>query len=160
MSAPPIVSARPAPTPIVRPTPAKSAARKQRRDATPHHAADRFSNALEPQLIPASCALRRVVESSGRPSRRRLTCTSKAKIKARQSRQTSTHSASRSLAESSQTTNHHRQRNPQRAMRPAPTRQHGVHFFTERRKDETLRRRKRLHETKIQWLRRRSSLAA
>jgi hypothetical protein len=36
--------------------------RKQRRDAAPHHAADRFSNALEPQIIPASCALRRIVK--------------------------------------------------------------------------------------------------
>jgi hypothetical protein len=62
MRAPPIVSARLAPAPTVRPTPAKSDARKKRRDATPHRAADRFSNALEPQIIPASCALRRIVK--------------------------------------------------------------------------------------------------
>src|ERR1700733_7340072 len=81
MSAPLIVSARLAPAPIVRPTPAKSAVRKNRRDPTPHHAADRFPNALEPQIIPASRALSPHREVSGRPSRRRLTCTSNAKIK-------------------------------------------------------------------------------
>src|ERR1700735_316274 len=88
MSAPLIVSARLAPAPIVRPTPAKSAVRKNRRDPTPHHAADRFPNALapspnapEPQSIPASRALSPHREVSGRPFRRRLTCTSNAKIK-------------------------------------------------------------------------------
>src|SRR3984957_5031340 len=81
MSAPLIVSARLAPAPVVRPTPAKSAVRKNRRDPTPHHAADRFPNALEPQIIPASRALSPHREVSGRPSRRRLTCTSNAKIK-------------------------------------------------------------------------------
>src|ERR1700734_750822 len=81
MSAPLIVSARLAPTPIVRPTPAKSAVRKNRRDPTPHHAADRLPNALEPQIIPASRTLSPHREVSGRPSRRRLTCTSNAKIK-------------------------------------------------------------------------------
>src|ERR1700727_1431008 len=81
MRAPPIVSARLAPTPIVRPTPAKRAARRPAREPTPHHAVDHFPNALEPQIIPASRALRRNREVSGRPSRRRLTCTSNAKIK-------------------------------------------------------------------------------
>src|ERR1700733_8433278 len=63
MRAPPIVSARPVPPPIVSPTPANSAARKKRRRSGPRHAA-RFSNALEPQIIPASCALRRDVQQN------------------------------------------------------------------------------------------------
>ena len=57
--------------------------RAQSRDARPRRTMrrDRFPNALEPQIIPASRALRRNREVSGRPSRRRLTCTSNAKIK-------------------------------------------------------------------------------
>src|SRR5580698_1768349 len=120
MSARPIVSARPAPTPIVRLTPAKRAARKRRRDATPHHAVDRFSNALEPEIIPASCAFHDLTKSSGRPSRQRLACTSKTKIKdaSTTARTKLDNAAFRSSAESSQTRKHHRRRDRPRAREP------------------------------------------